>query len=165
MKIDRKIYAGVIGERVCPEGLKDTCLKLGRFIALEGWVLLCGGMSGVMENVCKGAVESGGVTIGILPVNLREEGNPYLTYSIPTGLGEARNSILVKSCHIIFAIAGGYGTLSEIAFANLFHIPVIGIHSWEITPEKNRGRKFFTNVTNNPHKAVLMAKEILSLVD
>ena len=128
-------YIGVIGERRCHEAHRQIAERVGRRIAEKGGVLLCGGMGGVMEAASYGAMKAGGVVIGILPGHSRNEGNPYLTFSIITAIGEGRNLILVRSCDALIAIGGGYGTLSEIAFAHKLGIPIVGIDTWNLTKE------------------------------
>ncbi|GAG43445.1 unnamed protein product, partial [marine sediment metagenome] len=83
------MYVGVIGGRRCSAEIAELAFELGGLIAGEGWILVCGGMGGVMEQACRGARSRGGVTLGILPGNSRSAGNPYLSYSVVTGLGEA----------------------------------------------------------------------------
>src|SRR5512137_2310672 len=102
----------------------------GALIAKHGAVLVCGGLGGVMEAACRGAKEVGGTTVGILPGT--EEGNPYLDIIIRTGLGHARNILVVLSADAVIAVGGGYGTLSEIAFALRTGRPVYGINTWDI---------------------------------
>jgi uncharacterized protein (TIGR00725 family) len=89
-------------------------------------------MGGVMEAACKGATDEGGLTIGILPGDGRFGANPYVQIPIVTGIGYARNAVVVKSSQAIIAIDGSYGTLSEIAFALQSGIPVIGLDTWSI---------------------------------
>lgn len=102
----------------------------GRLIAENGAVLVCGGLGGVMEAACRGAKEAGGTTVGILPGT--EGGNPHLDITIRTGLGNARNILVVLSADAVIAIGGSYGTLSEIAIALKAGRPVYGICTWEI---------------------------------
>jgi uncharacterized protein (TIGR00725 family) len=128
-------HIGVIGERICGEAHRQIAERVGRRIAENGCVLLCGGMGGVMEAASYGATSARGLVIGILPGHSRDEGNPYLTFSIITGMGEGRNLILVRSCDALIAIGGGYGTLSEIAFAHKLGIPLVGIDTWNLTKE------------------------------
>jgi uncharacterized protein (TIGR00725 family) len=95
-------------------------------------VLVCGGLGGVMEAACTGAKGGGGTTIGILPGTDRAAANPFVDFAIPTGLGEARNALVVRAADALIAIGGGYGTLSEIAFALKAGKPVVGLGTWEI---------------------------------
>jgi uncharacterized protein (TIGR00725 family) len=102
----------------------------GRLIAGNGAVLVCGGLGGVMDAACRGAQEAGGITVGILPGS--EGGNPYLGITIRTGLGHARNVLVVLSADAVIAIGGRHGTLSEIAIALRTGRPVYGIKTWDI---------------------------------
>jgi uncharacterized protein (TIGR00725 family) len=152
-------YVGVIGGRDCSREEARLAFELGQGIAREGWVLVCGGMSGIMEQACCGAREAGGVTLGILFGNSRAEGNPYLSYSIVTGMGEARNALVVKSCHIVVAVAGAFGTLSEIALAGNAGIPVIGLRSWRIDPQQNKGKAVYWREADTAGQAVRRVRE------
>jgi uncharacterized protein (TIGR00725 family) len=95
-------------------------------------VVVCGGLGGVMEAACRGAKGAGGTTIGILPGVDRSAANPFVDVAIPTGLGEARNALVVRAADALIAVGGGYGTLSEIAFALKAGKRVAGIGTWEI---------------------------------
>ncbi len=107
--------------------------RVGKNLACKGLVVICGGMGGVMEAVARGVSEERGVVIGILPGRERLEGNRYLTYSIPTGLGDARNAIIACASDAVIAIAGGFGTLSEISLARKAGKPVVGLRTWKAT--------------------------------
>ena len=106
--------------------------EVGRLIAERGAVLVCGGRGGAMEAACRGAKEVGGLTVGILPGSDRSEANPFVDVVLPTGLGEARNALVVAAADVVIAIGGGYGTLSEIALALKVGKRVIGLGTWEI---------------------------------
>jgi uncharacterized protein (TIGR00725 family) len=110
----------------------DAAVTVGRELARAGAVLVCGGLGGVMEAACRGANEAGGTTVGILPGADRAAANRYVGVAIPTGLGEARNALVVRSADALVAIGGGYGTLSEVAFALKAGKPVVGLGSWAI---------------------------------
>jgi uncharacterized protein (TIGR00725 family) len=105
---------------------------VGRGLAEAGAVLVCGGMGGVMEAAAGGAMNAGGKTVGILPTVSRLEGNPYLTIAVATGMGEARNAIVVRTADVVIAIHGEFGTLSEIALALKMGKPVVGLGTWEL---------------------------------
>jgi uncharacterized protein (TIGR00725 family) len=154
------VYIGVIGGRACTPEEARLALELGRLIARQGWVLVCGGMGGVMEEACRGAREAGGVTIGILPGGTRSGANPFLSYSVVTGLGEARNVLVVRSCRAVVAVAGSFGTLSEIALANAAGIPVVGLRSWHIEPTQNRGQALYFREANTPEQAIRALQEL-----
>jgi uncharacterized protein (TIGR00725 family) len=105
---------------------------VGRGIAEAGAVLVCGGMGGVMEAAAGGAMKAGGKTVGILPTSSRLEGNPYLTIAVATGMGEARNAVVVRTADVVIAVHGEFGTLSEIALALKMGKPVVGLGTWEL---------------------------------
>jgi uncharacterized protein (TIGR00725 family) len=105
---------------------------VGRLVAARGAVLVCGGLGGVMEAACRGAKEGGGTTVGILPGAERSAANEFVDVAIPTGLGEARNALVVRAADALIAVGGGYGTLSEIALALKAGKPVAGLGSWGI---------------------------------
>jgi len=127
-----RILIGVIGGGEVSTQVAGIAEEVGREIARREAVLVCGGMGGVMEAACKGAAEEGGLTIGILPGDGRYGANPYVQIPIITGIGYARNAVVVKSSQAIIAVDGSYGTLSEIAFALQSGIPVIGLDTWSI---------------------------------
>jgi uncharacterized protein (TIGR00725 family) len=120
----------VIGHGQATDSECRTAHATGRLIAEKGAVLVCGGLGGVMEAACRGAKEAGGTTVGILPG--AEEGNAYLDITIRTGLGHARNVLVVLSADAVIAIGGKFGTLSEIAIALKSKRTVCGINTWEI---------------------------------
>ena len=160
-RIARAVYVGVIGGRRCGGEIAELAFQVGRGIAEQGWILVCGGMGGVMEHACRGARSRNGVTLGILPGNSRNSGNPYLSCSVVTGLGEARNVLVVKSSQAIIAVDGSYGTLSEIALANAAGIPVVGLRSWRLDAEQNRGQRLFAREVDSPNEAIRAVKSLL----
>jgi uncharacterized protein (TIGR00725 family) len=155
------LYIGVIGGRRCSPEIAELAFELGELIAAEGWTLVCGGMGGVMKQACRGARSRGGVTLGILPGNSRSAANPYLSYSVVTGLGEARNVLVVKSSQVLIAVSGSYGTLSEIALANAAGIPVVGLRSWRLDPRQNRDQGLFVREVDSPSEAIRVIKSLL----
>ncbi len=124
----------VMGGSVCSKKEYELAYQIGKVIAKEGFVLLCGGGSGVMEAAAKGAYEGGGITLGILPGSNKGESppNPYIKIPVFTGMSDGRNSINVKSSDVIIAIGGGPGTLSEIALALKNNKPVILLESLRV---------------------------------
>ena len=116
MERDR-IYIGVIGDGKCSEEVARAAYEVGRGIGKRGAILICGGRGGVMEAAARGAKSAGGLTVGILPGISQQEANPYIDIAIATGMGEARNVIIARSCGALIAVEGMYGTLSEIALA------------------------------------------------
>jgi uncharacterized protein (TIGR00725 family) len=105
---------------------------VGRLLAERGAAIVCGGLGGVMEAACRGATQAGGTTIGILPGADRSAANPFVDVAISTGLGEARNALVVQAADAVIAVGGGYGTLSEIALALKAGKRVAGIGTWDI---------------------------------
>jgi len=152
------LYIGVIGESLSTEKTEQIAERVGRLIAEGGAVLVCGGTGGIMEAASRGASLAKGVVLGILPGLSRQEGNPYLTFSIVTGMGDGRNILLVRSCDAIIAIGGRYGTLSEIAFAHKLDIPVVGINTWRLMRKEAIDRKIIEATDEN--EAVAKALEI-----
>jgi uncharacterized protein (TIGR00725 family) len=128
--MDRPRYVGVIGAGSCNERVYGMALDLGTSIARMGWVLVCGGLGGVMEAAAKGCHDSGGMTVGLLPCLDRASANPFIKIALPTGLGEGRNLLVVRTSDLLIGVSGGYGTLSEIALALKTGKPVIGLETW-----------------------------------
>lgn len=124
----------VIGSSTAQEESEEYRLaySLGKEIAKRGWVVVCGGRGGVMEAVCKGAKEEGGLTVGILPSYSGEEANPYVDIKIRTGMNWNRNPLVVASGDAVVAIGGNYGTLSEIAYALILEKPIIGYRTHKL---------------------------------
>jgi uncharacterized protein (TIGR00725 family) len=130
---DRLIFIGVIGGSEINAPAAALAEEVGREIARQGAVLVCGGMAGVMEAACKGAVSEGGLTIGILPGDSRNSANPYVKIPIVTGIGYARNVAVARTSQAVIAIDGSYGTLTEIGYALQAGIPVIGLDTWALS--------------------------------
>ena len=121
----------VVGGGNCSSRVRETAEELGRLLAEEGHILICGGLGGVMEAVCRGAAEAGGTVVGILPGD-RGDANPYVGIRVATGMSHARNAIIVRSSDAVIALPGEYGTLSEIALALKMDRTVISLGSWDI---------------------------------
>jgi hypothetical protein len=122
----------VIGGRKVKKSLLKEAEEVGRLLAERGSVVVCGGLSGVMEAVSRGAKSAGGLTVGILPHDHKQEANAYIDVPIATGLGIGRNVIIARTADAIIAVGGEYGTLSEIAFGLQMNRPVVGIRTWDI---------------------------------
>jgi uncharacterized protein (TIGR00725 family) len=129
------VHVAVCGADPCPPQMEALAEEVGRRLALAGAVLVCGGGGGVMEAASRGAAGEGGIVVGILPTTDRSYGNPNLTVAIPTGLGEARNVLIVRAADALIAVGGEFGTLSEIAFALKTGVPVVGLRTWELAKE------------------------------
>jgi uncharacterized protein (TIGR00725 family) len=125
-------YVAVVGPGDATAAELTAAVAVGAELARAGVVLVCGGLGGVMEAACRGAREVGGTTVGILPGQDRAAANPFVEVAVPTGLGEARNALVVRSADALVAVGGGYGTLSEIALALKAGKPVAGLGGWEI---------------------------------
>lgn len=110
----------------------EAAEEVGGLLAEAGAVVVCGGLGGVMEAACRGASAAGGLTLGILPGRDRRDANPHVQVAVPTGLGEARNALVVRAADAVVAVGGAYGTLSEIALALKSGTPVVGLHTWEL---------------------------------
>ncbi|MBU0672777.1 MAG: TIGR00725 family protein [Candidatus Margulisbacteria bacterium] len=131
-KAKGKMFISVVGESDASRQNYKLAEEVGRLIAKAGAVLICGGLKGVMEAAAKGAKSAGGLTVGILPGSHHDQANPYIDIPIVTGLGYARNKLVVKTGYAVIAIGGKYGTLSEIAFALGYGVPVVGLGTWEL---------------------------------
>ena len=123
----------VIGAGRCPKEIAQVAEGVGQELGRRGLTLVCGGLGGVMEAACRGARETAGRTIGILPGFSRRDANPYVDIPIVTGLGEARNIIVVRTAQAVIAVDGEYGTLSEIAYALKLGVPVVGLDTWQLS--------------------------------
>ena len=131
---------GVIGAGACDEATAAIAYDVGKGIAEAGYTLICGGLGGVMEAACRGASEAGGLTVGILPGDTVAAANAYVKIPIATGLGIARNVIIVRSSRVLIAVSGGPGTLSEIAFALQLRVPVVSVKSFSLSEEVIQAR-------------------------
>lgn len=122
----------VIGAGQCDAPTADAAEEVGRRLAQQGAAVICGGLGGVMEAACRGAKAGGGLTIGILPGGDPAAANRWVDVPMATGLGEARNIIIIRSARAVIAVGGEYGTLSEIAFGLKLGRPVIGLDTWQL---------------------------------
>jgi len=147
-----KILIAVIGGGSPPTDTLNLAYMVGRELSRRGAILVCGGLKGVMEAACRGAKEGGGLTVGILPGSDPSEANPYVDIPISTGMGSARNIIVVKSAKAVIAINGAYGTLSEIGHALGEGIPVIGLKTWGLS------------IDNHIHQAIIHAQDPIDAV-
>ena len=130
--MDRPLYVAVVGSGEATGELYEKAQEVGRLVASRGGIVVCGGLSGVMEAAARGATEAGGVAIGILPDEDRERANSYLSYFMAMGTGQARNLAVVCSGDVIVAVGGEYGTLSEIGLALKVGRPVVVLESWDL---------------------------------
>ncbi len=128
-----RLFIAVIGGSQLTEEEAKLAEAVGRELAKRSAILICGGLGGAMEAACKGAMSEKGITVGILPGHERESANPYVQIPIVTGVGYARNAIVVQSAQAVIAVDGSYGTLSEIAHALQNGIPVVGLNTWSFS--------------------------------
>jgi len=132
MTVVRKPIIAVVGAGKCSKKLKDMAAEIGKYVAEQGGIIVGGGLDGVMEGAARGAKEAGGTTIGILPTMDKNDANEFIDYVIPTGFGEARNIIVVRTADAVIALPGKYGTLSEMAFALQAKKPLISVSAWKL---------------------------------
>ena len=148
------LYIAVIGGSDVGPETAALAREVGREVAKIGAVLLCGGLGGVMAAAAQGAQEAGGVSLGILPQADRRQANPFLTYSIATNLGHARNVLIAHSADALIAVGGSYGTISEAAIALKLGKPVIALNIiWDLAGVKR---------ATSPAEAVALAWEALT---
>ena len=150
----------VIGGSEIPAKTCEVAREVGRLLAKGGATVFCGGLSGVMECVAKGVREENGLVIGILPGNIPEEGNKYLSAALPTGLGFARNFLVVRAGKVVIAIDGSTGTISEASFALAEGKDVIAIGDLEFVPKKKSEGKFIK--VTSPKEAVELSLRLAS---
>jgi uncharacterized protein (TIGR00725 family) len=148
-------YISVVGSGTATGELYEEAREVGQLVAARGGTVVCGGRSGVMEAAARGATEAGGVAIGILPDEDREQANEFLSYSIATGMGHARNLAVVCSGDVVISVGGEYGTLSEMGLALKVGRPVVALESWDLGEH--------VSVTSSPEKAVEAAFSLLGM--
>lgn len=132
MELRKKKRIGVIGGAKADAKSRQIAFRIGQLIAEKGAILVCGGLSGIMEASSRGAKEAGGKTMGILPGNSPDDANPYIEIAIATGLGYSRNSLVAMNADVLIAIDGQYGTLTEIAYGCIYGKKIIGLGTWDI---------------------------------
>jgi uncharacterized protein (TIGR00725 family) len=158
--MDKKYIVAIVGAAECSNNEQMQAAFIGRLLAEHGVVLICGGRSGVMEAACGGARAGGGLTIGVLPGDTRQDANPHIDIPIVTGMGEARNAIIINSADAVIAIGGSYGTLSELAFASKRGIPVVGLGTWQATD--GEGQPLAVEIVGSAEEAV---NAVMALLD
>ena len=171
----RKTVVSVIGGHSCTDEVEQIAKKLGRKLAKVAEILISGGLGGTMKAVCQGFKEGGGITIGIIPSYDKNDANKFVDIVIPTGMGLARNVLVVKSADIVVALPGEAGTLSEVAYCLQFSIPVISLTPLEIPKRGTVTTKFLTGLNSwdipgvikvkTVEEAVLKVKKILGSVN
>jgi len=151
----------VIGDSSCSPKEAKLAETVGELLAQQGATIICGGLGGVMEAVCRGAKSKGGLTVGILPGQDSSMANHWVDIPVVTGIGEARNVTVVKSAQAVIAIGGSYGTLSEIAYALKSSIPVIGLNTWSLSRNGREDDSIIRvqSATEAVDKAISLAKK------
>ncbi len=130
--VREQLHIAVVGAGTCDAAQTTLAEEVGRLLGRAGALVVCGGLGGVMEAACRGAKAEGGTTLGLLPGIDRRDANPWIDVAVPTGLGEARNTLVVRAADALIAIGGEFGTLSEIGFALKTGKPVVGLGTWEL---------------------------------
>lgn len=127
------IYVGVVGPGDGATTAELTAARAaGRLLARNECVVVTGGLGGVMGAAVAGAAVEGGLTLGLLPDADRSRAHPLLTLSVPTGLGELRNGLIVRACEGLVAVGGSWGTLTEVALAVRTGVPVVQVGGWDL---------------------------------
>ena len=126
------LYISVSGSGEASPEVSALAEEVGSLLAEADAVVVCGGLGGVMEAVCRGAKSAGGTTVGILPGTERSDANDFVDVALPTGLGESRNALVARAADALIAIGGEFGTLSEIGLALKIGKPVVGLGTWEL---------------------------------
>jgi uncharacterized protein (TIGR00725 family) len=125
-------YVAVVGASKATQQDREDAEEVGRLLGERGAYVVCGGRGGVMAAASKGCAQAGGTVIGMLPGDDRSDANEWVSVAIPTGLGELRNGLIVRTADVVIAIGGAYGTLSELALGLQSGLKVFGLHTWEI---------------------------------
>lgn len=158
MKTNRTLKIGVLGPHDCSKEERKIGFAVGAELARRGAILVCGGLGGMMEAAAEGAKSEKGVTVGILPGEKASAANEFIDIALPTGLGAVRNALIVRACDAAIAIRGGYGTLSEIAFALRLGVPVVGLETWSVV--RNGKTDQGIHVARTPKDAVEKALKL-----
>lgn len=166
-KRDCKAVVSVIGGYDSEKSTLDQAEEIGRLLARNNFAVSCGGLSGVMEAVCKGAKEENGLTIGIIPYKEKSPANPYVDIVIPVPFSQARNIVVVLSGDIVLAIGGKAGTLSELCFSWIYGKPIIALSTVDGWSSKLAGEKIDDRRTdmiypaNSPQEVIDKINELL----
>jgi len=150
-----KKYISVCCAATPSERESRLAFEVGREIARQGAVLVCGGLGGSMEAACRGAKEEGGITIGIIPTYDKGDANCWVDIVIPTGLGHARNNLVVATGDAVIGVGGGWGTLSELSIAVKMGKPVVVLDGWSVTSPQEGLSGFIK--ASSPKQAVVTA--------
>lgn len=116
-RIRRPFRVSVIGAGDASPWELAEAEMLGECLGRGGAVVITGGLGGVMEAASRGCREAGGLTVGFVPGTDPSTANSWVSLPLATGMGEARNALVVRGGQVVLAVGGGWGTLSEIALA------------------------------------------------
>jgi uncharacterized protein (TIGR00725 family) len=154
----------VVGASEVDRKTENLTIELGRLLAKNNYIISCGGLSGVMEAICKGAKEENGLTIGIIPNKDKTAANKYVDIVIPVPFSQARNIVVVLSGDVCVAIAGKAGTLSEICFAWIYQKPIIALSSVEGWSSKMANVQLDDRRSDKIHEAKT-PQEVVQLIE
>jgi uncharacterized protein (TIGR00725 family) len=153
MDARENIYLAVVGAGSASPEICEVAEAVGKEAALRGWIVLTGGLGGVMEAAAKGARDAGGMTLGILPGGDRNQANPYIHVAVATDMHHGRNAIIAHTADALIAVDGEYGTLSEVAFGLKLGKPVVGLMTqWKVSG---------LLTARNPKEAVDLVAELI----
>lgn len=161
----RKKQVSVIGydAELCTKAAYDAAYRVGSALAKSGAVVISGGLGGVMEAASKGASDAGGLAVGIIPPEDVSSANRYCGVVIPSGMGFARNFLIVNSADALVIVGGGAGTLTEAAAAYGKGKPLVAVRGTGGVADAWAGRYFDNRKTtrvagaDTPEEAVTMA--------
>lgn len=128
----KRVRVGIVGGSNPEPHYLEMARRVGELVARAGAILVCGGLGGVMGAAAAGARQAGGLTLGILPGNNPDDANPDVDIPMATGMGYSRNSLVAMNSDVLIAIDGEYGTLTEIAYGNIYGKKVIGLETWQV---------------------------------
>ena len=157
-----KIAIGVIGGSTIDNSNSELAYEVGKHIAQNNAMLVCGGLGGTMEAASRGAAENGGLVVGILPDDTKNSANPFVHIALPTGMGIGRNILVVRSSDVLIAFPGSYGTLSEIALAlNLGKTVIYMPGTWNLSKIGQVSSSLFKEAFDAPQAVGLALNAVL----
>ncbi|MFQ6137165.1 MAG: TIGR00725 family protein [Candidatus Hydrothermarchaeales archaeon] len=154
------LYIGVIGSSSADEKLRKAAEKVGEELAKASCILVCGGLTGVMEAAAKGAKKEGGLTVGILPGFTKDEANKYIDVKIVTAMSHARNAIVARTADVLIAVGGELGTLSEISLGLKMGKPVVILEGVGGVGSRVEGLNEKVHFSKSPEEAVKLAQKL-----
>ena len=156
-------YVAVVGPSEPHDpALLDLAERLGHLLGARGDVVVTGGLGGVMAAAVRGAHEADGLTLALLPGEDRSDAAPGNTVAVPTGLGEMRNALVVRTADVVVAVGGSWGTLSEVALALRTGVPVVSLRGWDLDDLDDRGAPSGLSVCDTAEEALARIDEVLA---